>query len=186
MIPIKLFKAIAASLAVIYGSLLVAQVTNSNDAFRDFVAGEKFPEATHAYVELPLAYQPDLRMQVTEYSGTYEGIADYAGDRRYDPFQTSYKIQIRLRSRTDIAVDWQHQVRKTGSQEWSGEEPSMAVKHVQFGSGLLWGDMYFTSSTEQRVTAPFLVAFVKRSEDSAPGLILFGRYEGAVFLQRNP
>lgn len=185
MMTTKLFKAVGA-LALVGGGLLVAQVTNSNDGFRDFVAGEKCPEPTHAYFQLPPGYQPDLRAQVTEYSGTYEGVGNYAGDRRYDPFETSYEIQVRVRSRSDIAVDWQHQVRKSGGQEWSREQPSMAIKRVQFGSGLLWGDMYFTASTEQRVTAPFLAAFVKRSEDSAPGLILFGRYEGPVFLRRHP
>lgn len=186
MITTRLSKIIAGSYALAWGGLLLAQVNGSSDAFRDFVAGEKFPESSHAYVQLPPGYQPDLRMAVSEYSGTYQGITAFGGDRRYEPFETSYKIQIRVQSRSDIAVDWQCQVRKAGNREWTKEDPPMAVKHGQFGSGVVWGDMYFKASSEERVTAPFLAAFVKRAEDGASGLVLFGRYEGPVFLRREP
>jgi hypothetical protein len=186
MITIRLSKIIAGPFALIWGGVLLAQITSSDDAFRDFAAGEKFPESTHAYVQLPPAYQPDLRTQVNEYSGTYQGMAAFVGDRRYEPFETSYKIQIRVRSRSDIAVDWHYQVRKAGTREWTKEDPSMAVKHGRFGSGLVWGDMCFKGASEEHVPAPFLAAFVKRPEDGAIGLILFGRYEGPVFLRREP
>jgi hypothetical protein len=181
-------KNLTASLLII-APIVVATLTifgkDEEDEYRDFYAGTDFPFGAHSNFSVPNDYLPDVHEDYRTYSGTFKGSSEYADDRRFNAFETSYRVIISIRFRTDVSVEWICAQRANDSSEWREESPKMFVKDARYGPLMVWGNMYFTSQDgKQLTTKPFLALFVEKTSAHARGILLLDRHEGPVFLKR--
>lgn len=173
------------ALVIVSASGVSGENVPESEEFLDYLAGTNFPSGLHFTIPLPAEYRLDLRQNIYEYNGNYQGVSRYKGDRRYDAFDSSYSVAIRIVDRSNIIVDWHCAQRNAESNSWSDEAPQMNVQGARYGSRMVWGDMFFVSAEGiQRITRPFVGVFVETAKEHTRGLLLFGRYEGPVFLPR--
>ena len=156
----------------------------SDDIYLEHLAGNEYPIACHYYSKIPDGFIPNIWNSIYEYSGLYKGESHYAGDRRYGAFNAFYTIKVRVQARFDIRVEWNCKYQSNKNELVKDEIPEMGIENIKYGSSnIIWGDMYFISDNNKKIiTNPFIAVFVIRQSDHAPGMLLFGRYEGNVFL----
>jgi len=159
---------------------------NDNEKYLDYYAGEDFPSGAISHFSLPNRYIPDSSKSPSSYSGRFIGKSSYNGDRRFDPFDVAYRIDIDIKNRSEVFIIWDCKFHKKGSSSWISENPEMKVKNAKYGRDLVWGDMFFLGDDGvSYVTRPFLALFVIDSgNNNKRGILLIDRSEGVVFLDR--
>jgi len=136
---------------------------------------------------------PGIRMvwlsNTKELDGVYEGKGSHTGDRRFGPYERLYRIRIQSRDSgqtvSPVEVDWWSKTEK-----WDGNDGSTAdvvkfsVQDAKSNGSQIWGSMVATvSGKSQGPQFPFW-AMPAEKEDGTKGIVLFGRYEGPVFLKK--
>lgn len=127
--------------------------------------------------------------EIKELDGVYEGKGSHSGDRRFGSYERLYRIRIRARDSgqtvSPVDVDWWSKTEK-----WSGHDGSTAdlvkfcVKNANSNGSQIWGSMVASvDGKDQGAQFPFWAMPAER-EDGTKGILLFGRYEGPVFLKK--
>lgn len=126
---------------------------------------------------------------IKDLDGTYEGIGKHSGDRRFGSFERQYRILIRtkdpLQKVSPVDVEWWSK-----TENWGGNDGSTAdlakfsVRDAKWNGSQIWGTMYASvDNIDQGPQFPFL-AMPAEKEDGTKGILLYGRYEGHVFLKK--
>lgn len=124
-----------------------------------------------------------------ELDGTYEGIGKHSGDRRFGSFERHYRISIRTNDSSQkvssVEVEWWSKTKN-----WDGNDGSTAdlakfsVRDAKSNGSQIWGTMFASvAGKDQGPQFPFF-AMSAEKEDGQKGIVLFGRYEGPVFLKK--
>jgi len=126
---------------------------------------------------------------IKDLDGTYEGIGKHLGDRRFGSFERHYRIRIRTKDSSQkvlpVEVEWWSR-----TENWGGNDGSTAdlakfsVRDAKSNGSQIWGTMFASvDSKDQGPQFPFL-AMPAEKEDGTKGILLYGRYEGPVFLKK--
>ena len=130
-----------------------------------------------------------LLSDAKELDGTYEGIGKHSGDRRFGLFERQYRIRIRTNNSSQkvsaVEVEWWSK-----TENWAGNDGSttdlakFSVRAAKSNGSQIWGTMFASvAGKDQGPQFPFL-AMPAEKEDGTKGILLFGRYEGPVFLKK--
>lgn len=121
--------------------------------------------------------------------GTYDGIGKHSGDRRFGFFERQYRIRIRTTDSSQkvspVDVEWWSKTENWGSNDGSTADlAKFSVRDAKSNGSQIWGTMFASvAGKDQGPQFPFL-AMPAEKEDGTKGILLFGRYEGPVFLKK--
>lgn len=123
-----------------------------------------------------------------ELEGTYEGTGSHPGDRRFGSYDRKYRIRIRATEASHqvspINVEWWSQTENWAGDGSTADLAKFSVKDAKSNGSQIWGTMYATvEGKDQGPQFPFW-AMSAEKEDGSKGIVLFGRYEGPVFLKK--
>lgn len=123
-----------------------------------------------------------------ELEGTYEGTGSHPGDRRFGSYDRKYRIRIQATEASHqvspINVEWWSQTENWAGDGSTADLAKFSVKDAKSNGSQIWGTMYATvEGKDQGPQFPFW-AMSAEKEDGSKGIVLFGRYEGPVFLKK--